>query len=124
VSVVDTAVNPVGADVTARPALTVTIFTKNRCSICDSTKRQFDLKGVPYHAINVEEVTEPLAELNGMTPLDYVVTNFGRQMPVVVVEDDLGWRDWWSGGRMDKWMETIARFDEAGLLIPEHERAA
>lgn len=106
----------------APPALTMTIFTKNQCAICDRTKTHFESKGVPFEYINVEEDTEPRAELGGVTAFEYVVTNYARQMPVVIVEDDLGWRDWWSGGRMDKWRDTVQLFDEAGLLIPEEQR--
>jgi len=109
---------------TATKPLSLLMFTKNQCSICDNTKRQFDLKGVPFTAINVEEDTEPRAEFGGKTPFEYVVETYGRQMPVVVISDEIGVEDWWSGGRMDKWRETIQRFDEAGLLIPEDERVA
>lgn len=107
---------------TAAPALSVTIFTKNDCHYCDSTEKQFDRKGVPYKAINVEEDTEPREEFGGMTPLEHVVTTFGRQMPAVLVADEIGAVDSWTGGRMDKWVETANRFSEAGLLIPEDER--
>lgn len=106
----------------AAPALAVTIFTKNGCAICDRTKATFDDKGVPYIAINVEEDLEPREEFGGLTPFEHVVSKFGRSMPAVVVADDLGYEDTWTGGRMDKWIETVNRFSDAGLLIPEAER--
>lgn len=107
----------------AVPELMLTIFSKNDCGICRSTEQAFDKRGVPFREINVEEDTEPRAEFDGLTPIDYVKTNFGLQMPAVAITDADGWIvDKWTGGRMDKWSETVTRFAEAGLLIPEEKR--
>lgn len=107
---------------TAAPPLTVTIFTKNDCHYCDATKKLFDRKGVPYDTVNVEEDREPRTEFDGLTPFEYVVDKYGRQMPAVVITDDMGWTESWSGARMDKWLDTVNRFKDAGLLIPEEDR--
>ncbi len=105
------------------PALTTTIYGKNDCPKCTATTRAFDRQGIPYEYINVEEDTEPRESLGGRTPFEHVVSTYGREMPVVVVTDDLGYNDWWSGTAMNKWLETRQRFADAGLLIPEDERA-
>lgn len=110
-------------DTALAPALSVRIFGKNNCPICDATTKVFDRKGVPYEYINVETDLEPRADFDDRTPFDYVVATYGRQMPVVVVTDDMGYTDWWSGSAMNKWLETVERFAAAGLLIPEEERA-
>ena len=113
----------VAPSTTAVPELMLTIFSKNDCGICRSTEQAFDKRGVPFREINVEEDTEPRAEFDGLTPIDYVKTNFGLQMPAVAITDADGWVvDKWTGGRMDKWSETVTRFAEAGLLIPEEKR--
>lgn len=107
------------------PALTLTVFSKNDCSICTQTEKTFARKGVPFTEINVQEDLEPRAEFGGRTPIDHVKATFGLQMPAVVITDPDGWVvDSWTGGRMDKWSATVARFEEAGLLIPEGERQA
>lgn len=104
------------------PAVSMTIFTKNDCPRCLSTERAFNRDGVPYEEINVETDLEPRDEFGGLTPVEYVKANYGLQMPVVVVTDDMGWNDWWSGLAMNKWLETITKFRDAGLIIPENER--
>jgi glutaredoxin len=105
------------------PELMLTIFSKNDCGICRSTEQAFEKRGVPFREINVEEDTEPRAEFDGLSPIDYVKTNFGLQMPAVAITDADGWVvDKWTGGRMDKWSETVTRFAEAGLLVPEGQR--
>ncbi|ROR76027.1 glutaredoxin-like protein NrdH [Plantibacter flavus] len=97
--------------------LTTVVFSKNDCPACTSTKRQFTNKGLPFVEINVELDTAPRDEFGGLTPLEHVIENYGRQMPVVVVTDDLDQDDAWSGARPDKIFGTIARFRDAGLLI-------
>jgi glutaredoxin len=108
---------------THAPTISVTIFSKNDCANCANTEKQFTRKGVPYTEINVQEDTEPREEFGGLTPFDYVVANYGRQMPIVVVEDsDNEWGDWWTGARIDKMLATIKRFSDTDQLIPENER--
>ncbi|MET0885677.1 MAG: glutaredoxin family protein [Mycetocola sp.] len=106
---------------TAPSEITVTVFSKNQCPDCKALKTQLNLRGVPYREINVQEDEAPREEFDGLTPFEHVVANYGRQMPTVVVEDG-EWGDSWSGSRMDKVVETITRFREAGLLIPEDQR--
>ncbi|MCY1718540.1 hypothetical protein OVA26_16510 [Microbacterium sp. SL62] len=108
---------------TEAPVLTVEVFETDNCSRCTATEKEFRRKGVPFTATNVLHDERPREDLDGLSPFDFVVTRYGREMPAVVVRDEDGQVvDWWTGGRMDKWMETIARFEQAGLLIPEHER--
>lgn len=102
-------------------ALTLTVFSKNNCPDCESTKGLLTRKGVPFTEINVEEDTEPRAEFGGRTPLEHVVETYGRRMPTIVLEDG-AFGDWWAGSRPDKLMATIKRFTEAERLIPEDER--
>lgn len=104
------------------PALSAIIYGKNACPRCTATTREFDRQGIPYEYINVEEDTAPRENLGGLSPFDHVVKTYGREMPVVVVTDDLGYDDWWSGVAMHKWLETRQRFTEAGLILPEGER--
>jgi glutaredoxin len=106
---------------TRTPTITVTIFSKNDCTNCTNTEKQFERKGVAYTEINVQEDEEPRAEFGGLTPFEHVVKNYGRQMPIVIV-DDPDWGDWWSGVRLDKILETVKRVADAGELIPEDER--
>ena len=103
--------------------LTVTVFTKNDCWRCNNVESRFDKDGVPYEEINVETDTEPREEFGGLTPFEHVVKNYGREMPVIVVEDD-NWGDWWTAIRPDKMIETKQRFADAGMLIPEEMRSA
>ena len=111
-----TAIAGVGAEGTETADLTLTIFTKNDCTNCTNTEKQFDRNGVPYREINVEEDNEPREEFGGLTPFEHVVSKYGRQMPAVVV-DDGAFGDHWTGIRLDKILETTARFREAGLLV-------
>ncbi|WP_311245296.1 MULTISPECIES: glutaredoxin family protein [unclassified Microbacterium] len=105
------------------PALSMTIFSKNDCHKCVATERLFERKGVPFTEINVEEDLAPRDEFGGLTPFEYVVEKYGREMPVVVIKSEDGWvTDWWSGGRMDKWTETVQNFEAENLIIPEDER--
>lgn len=105
------------------PALSMTIFTKNDCSKCVATERHFGRKGVPFREINVEDDLEPRDEFGGLTPYDYVIQKYERQMPVVVIYGEDGWvSEWWAGGRMDKWTETVKSFEAENLIIPEGER--
>lgn len=107
----------------AQPVLTATVFTKNDCSSCNGTKDVLNRKGVPHRVINVEEDLEPRAEFGDRSPLDYVVATYGRQMPVVVITDtELDQDDAWTGGRIDKLLDTVDRFEAADLLIPEEQR--
>lgn len=101
--------------------LSLTVFSKNNCPDCESTKALLRRRGVPFTEINVEEDTEPRDEFGGLTPLEHVVKNYGRRMPTLVLEDGV-FGDWWAGSRPDKLMATIKRFTEAELLIPEDER--
>lgn len=107
---------------TEEPLLSVLIFGKNNCSDCRNTARTFTERGVPFTEINVENDTAPREEFGGLTPRDHVVKHYGMRMPVVVVSEQLGWDESWSGARIDKILETIGRFDSAGLLIPADQR--
>ena len=101
--------------------LSVIVFSKNDCWRCNNVENRFDKDGVPYEEINVETDTEPREAFGGLTPFEHVVKNYGREMPVVVVEDD-DWGDWWTGIRPDKMIETKQRFADAGMLVPEEMR--
>ena len=113
----------VPADENDPATLSLTIFTKNDCPKCRNTEGQFDRKGVPFTEINVEEDTEPREEFGGLTPMEHVIAKYGREMPVVVVSDNT-WGDHWTGLRIDKMIEVVRRFDDAGLIIPEELREA
>ncbi len=103
--------------------LNLRIFSSTVCTYCNQAKRVFRSKGVPFEEINVELDTEPRDEFNGLTPRDYVIENYGKQMPVIIVTElDTGYEDSWVGSRPDKIIETVKRFTEADLLIPEDER--
>lgn len=102
---------------------TVTVFSKNDCSRCDGVEAKFNARGIPFREINVQEDTVPRDEFGGKTPLEHVMENYGREMPVVVVQDDAGEVSW-SGSRYDKVLELIQRFKSLGALIPEAERTA
>lgn len=102
---------------------TVTIFSKNDCSICVSTEAKFTERGVPFREINVEEDTAPRVEFGNKTALEHVMERYGRQMPVVVVEDNT-WGDSWTGRRPDKMLDLIQLFEKLGATIPVEERAA
>ena len=107
------------------PALSMTIFTKNDCSKCVATERHFERKGVPFREINVEDDLEPRDEFGGLTPYDYVIQKYERQMPVVVIRDDTGFAtNSWTGANMFELHQTIKLFEAEGLLIPEGERQA
>lgn len=70
--------------------------------------------GIEYETINCQEDTEPRDEFGQMTPTDYVITNFVREMPVVSVNyfngdeliKDKSW--WFSGARPDR-IDQIAK---------------
>ena len=106
------------------PAIpTVTVFSKNDCSICDAVEAKFTERGIPFREINVQTDTEPRAEFGDKTPMDYVVERYGRSMPVVVVEDGTQ-IDSWNGRRPDKVLALIQRFETIGAAIPVEERTA
>lgn len=110
---------------TATPTLTVTVFSKDDCAICVNTENTFRKKGVPFTEINVQQDLEPRDEFGGKTPLDHVIESFGRQMPVVLVQDELGFAvKSWTGANMFELHETVKLFTAADLLIPENERQA
>lgn len=100
---------------------TVTVFSKNDCPLCDSTVATLEKSGVPYRKINVEEDTTPRDEFGGKTPLEHVVTNYGRSMPAVVVETG-PIIDFWLGARIDKLVGLKRIFAELDALIPEDQR--
>jgi glutaredoxin len=102
---------------------TVTVFSKNNCSICVATEAKLTERGIPFRDINVEEDTEPRAEFNNLTPFDYVVRYYGRSMPVVVVDSGV-WGDHWTGRRFDKMFDLIQLFEKLGATIPEADRVA
>jgi len=102
---------------------TVTVFSKNECTRCTAVEAKFTARGIPYRKINVQNDTTPRDEFGGKTPLEHVLENHGREMPVIVVQDDAG-EDSWSGSRPDKVLELIQRFESLGATIPEAERAA
>ena len=89
----------------------VTVFTKNECPRCDVVKSRFaraGLTGSPgLRVINVEEDLAPREEFSGRTPFEEVVNNYGREMPVVLVEDADGTR-WRSGVHPDFIKEAVA----------------
>lgn len=95
---------------------TVTVFSKNDCPICVNTKAKFTERGVPFTEINVEEDTAPRAEFGNKTPLEHVMGRYGRQMPVVVVENGI-WDDHWLGSRPDKIVELVGLFKKLGALV-------
>ncbi|KIA72692.1 hypothetical protein ANMWB30_24600 [Arthrobacter sp. MWB30] len=99
----------------------VTVFSKNNCSACDATKIQLIKHGIPFEEINVETDTEPRMEFGNLTPLDYVIKHYDRQMPRVVVDDDT-WGDSWSGARYDKILELKNLFEKLGAIIPAEQR--
>lgn len=101
---------------------TVTVFSKNDCSVCDSTEAKFIERGIPFREINVQTDTEPRAEFGNKTALEHVMERYGRQMPVVVIEDST-WGDHWTGRRPDKMVELIQLFEKLGATIPTEERA-
>lgn len=110
---------------TAAPTLTVTVFSKDDCAICVNTENTFRKKGVPFTEINVQQDLEPRDEFGGKTPLEHVMETFGRQMPAVLVQDDLGFAvNSWTGANMFELHQTIKLFEAKGLLIPEDERQA
>jgi len=102
---------------------TVTVFSKNECSRCTAVEAKLTERGVPFREINVETDTVPRAEFGGKTPLEHVIENYGRSMPVVVVTGTAG-EDSWNGNRPDKVLPLIERFKSLGALIPEAERGA
>jgi glutaredoxin len=102
---------------------TVTVFSKNKCSRCDAVEAKFIKAGVPFREINVETDAKPRAEFGNKTAFEHVVERYGREMPVVVVENGV-WDDHWSGLRPDKVLELIALFEKQGATIPAEERAA
>jgi glutaredoxin len=123
---IETSNNTATAVVTAANAETVptvTIFSKNDCSRCDTTEAKFIKAGVPFREINVETDTEPRAEFGNKTAFEHVVERYGRAMPVVVVENGV-WDDHWNSLRPDKVLELIALFERLGAVIPAEERGA
>lgn len=102
---------------------TVTVFSKNECPYCDSTKARLTARGVPFREINVQNDTEPRAEFGGRTPLEHVMENYGRSMPAVVVTDSSG-EESWTGSRPDMTLALVQRFESLGALIPAAERGA
>lgn len=106
---------------TASPVPTVTVFSKNDCSICVATEAKLTERGVPFREINVQEDAEPRDEFGGRTPLEHVLENYGRSMPAVVVDDGTE-KDSWTGRRPDKLLQLIGRFEALGALIPAEER--
>jgi glutaredoxin len=101
----------------------VTVFSKNECSICDAVEAKFIERGIPFREINVQTDTAPRAEFGNKTPLEHVIENYGRSMPVVVVED--GPRsDSWNSRRPDKVLALVQHFEKIGATIPVEERAA
>lgn len=102
---------------------TVTVFSKNDCSICVATEAKFIERGVPFREINVETDTEPRAEFGNKTAFEHVVERYGKSMPVVVVENGT-WGDAWAGRRPDKMIALIQLFEKLDATIPADERAA
>lgn len=106
------------------PAIpTVTIFSKNNCPYCVSTKARLTARGVPFREINVQEDTAPRAEFGGKTPMEHVVGNYGTSMPAVVIKDGPA-DESWTGSRPDRTLALIQRFEAIGATIPVEERAA
>jgi glutaredoxin-like protein NrdH len=116
-----TTTGPAAAEASAVP--TVTVFSKNDCSICDAVEAKFTERGIPFREINVQTDTAPRAEFGNKTPFDFVVERYGRSMPVVVVED--GPRsDSWTGRRPDKVLALIQHFEAIDATIPVEVREA
>lgn len=86
----------------------ITIFSKNDCYKCRNVENKLDAEGIPFTEINVEKDHEPRPAFDGKTPFDYVVEKYGREMPVIVV-DDGGWGEHWSGIRPDKLIPLIQK---------------
>lgn len=64
----------------------VCVYTKNRCSQCDLTKKVLDREGIVYTAVNVEEDAAAFRYVTETLDL--------RQMPVVVAstpDGDVVW---------------------------------
>lgn len=97
-----------------QPALpTITIFSKDDCPYCESTKKAFTRKGTPYTEINVQQDTEPREEFGGKTPLEHVVANYGKNMPAVVLSIPGQKEDFWLGQRIDRIVATNTLFTNA-----------
>lgn len=92
------------ATTNAEPVPVITVFSKNECSACDHTKTKLTEYGIPYREFNVQEDSKTHAEFGNRTAFDHVVERYGRQMPVVVVQDGT-WGDHWAGRRPDKLVE-------------------
>ena len=58
--------------------------------------RILDKKDVAYESIDCITDTTPREKFGNKTPADYVIENFSREMPVVLVEDDDD--SWWFSG--------------------------
>lgn len=96
----------------------ITVFSKNNCYQCKQVKDRLDDNKIPYTEINVEDDLEPRQEFGGLTPFEHVVKNYGRAMPLIVVEDG-AWGEHWTGIRPDKLIPLI---DKAKAAL-DHLRA-
>lgn len=86
----------------------ITMFTKNQCHRCDASKRYLLNKlelGDYLEIINVQEDENPRDEFDNKTPLNYVIENYSREMPVIVFREEDGSETWWSGMRPEKMRE-------------------
>lgn len=72
---------------------TVEVYSKADCTQCDSTYRSLDYHGVPFTVLRIDQVEEHMAKVK---ELGYL------QAPVVVVTDEDGNVNHWSGFRVDK----------------------
>jgi hypothetical protein len=86
----------------------ITVFSKNDCYQCTQVKNRLGDNGIPFTEINVEEDLEPRPEFNGLTPFEHVVQNYGKAMPLIVVEDG-AWGEHWTGIRPDKLIPLISK---------------
>lgn len=91
----------------------ITIFSKDDCPYCESTKKAFTRKGTPFREINVQQDTEPREEFEGKTPFEHVVEKYGKNMPAVVLSTPGQPEEFWLGSRVDKIVATNALFAKA-----------
>ena len=85
--------------------MTITVYTKPNCVMCDSTFRALFSKGIDPEYVNLAANPQALEEVKA---LGYM------QAPVVVTDDDH-----WSGFRPDKISEVVARLLEEGVELED-----
>lgn len=81
--------------------MSITLYTKANCQPCRLTKRLLDDNEIEYEAVSVDDDPDTIERLIAMGH---------RQMPVVVVNDEVHW----SGFRPDK---IKALLDDIDALV-------